>query len=375
MPPLNLLIKPASGSCNLRCRYCFYADETENRACANFGRMSLDTAKVMVDKALAYAEGMCTFAFQGGEPSLMGVEFFRQLTEYIQGKSKNLQIQYAFQTNGTLLDEEWAAWFRDNRVLVGVSLDGPRDIHDRYRVDKDGKGTFQRVMSAVRLLERERVEYNILSVVTGTMARSGQKVYNFFQKNGLSWQQYIECLSPIGEVPGGQDYALTSQRYEQFLKAVFDAWYRDRKAGHNVYNRYFENLLMMMDGQNAETCAMQGVCGRQWVIEADGSVYPCDFYALDQWRLGSVWTDSFAAMEERRQASGFVEWSRQVPEECRNCRWFGLCRNGCRRNREPVTADHTNRNYFCAAYQGFLEYAYPRLLEIYRLVKTGAFPR
>ena len=117
---------------------------------------------------------------------------------------------------------------------------------------------------------------------------------------------------------------------------------------------------------------MRGFCSPQWVIEADGSVYPCDFYALDQWRLGSVLTDSFEAMEQARQQSGFIAWSQQVPAECRSCRWGALCRNGCRRNREPVTADSTGKNYFCSAYKNFLEYAYPRLAEVYQMLRRQA---
>lgn len=371
MPPLSLLIKPASGSCNLRCKYCFYTNEAENRACASYGRMSKETMHTIVDKAMAYGDRACTFAFQGGEPTLMGLDFYRDLSAYTSAhpNPKRLRIQYAFQTNGILIDDDWAAWFAENHVLVGVSLDGPKDIHDRYRVDAQGKGTFQRVMAAIRILETHRVEYNILTVVTAATARSSQQIYNFFKKNKLPYQQYIECLDPIGEVPGGQPYSLTPGRYETFLKNLFDAWYLDMKAGRRVYNRYFENLLLMLDGQCAESCNLRGTCGPQWVFEADGSVYPCDFYALDKWRLGNICTDSFEEMEAQRQTSGFVAWSQPVPEDCKACRWYPLCRNGCRRHREPVTAEGTNRNYFCSAYRNFLDYAYPRLVEIYRMLR------
>lgn len=374
MPPLSLLIKPASGSCNLRCRYCFYTDEAENRAVASMGRMTLSTMRTLADKALAFADGGCTFAFQGGEPTLMGVDFFRAVSDYVDAhpNPKRVRVHYAFQTNGMLLDNAWAEWFAENHVLVGISLDGTKDIHDRYRLDKDGRGTFNRVMAAIRLLERHHVEYNILTVVTAATARSGRQVYNFFKKNHLGYQQYIECLDPIGEPPGGHAYSLTPERYETFLKSLFDAWYLDMKAGRYVYIRYFENLLMILDGQEPESCNMRGFCGSQWVIEADGSVYPCDFYALDQWRLGSILTDSFTSMEQVRQQLGFTEWSRQVPAECRSCRWFILCRNGCRRSREPVTAGSTEKNHFCGAYRNFLEYAYPRLAEIYQLLRRQA---
>lgn len=369
MPALSLLIKPASGSCNMRCRYCFYADEQDKREVYSYGRMSMDTMKQLVDKAMEYADHECTFAFQGGEPTLVGLDFYRELVAYVKAhrNPKRLRIHYALQTNGYLINEEWAQFFAKNHFLIGVSLDGTREIHDRYRVDAEGKGTYQKVMAAIRLLERCHAEYNILTVVTAASARNAQKIYNFFKKNKIGYQQYIECLDPIGEVPGQHEYSLTPEKYEQFLKSIFDAWYLDMKSGTYVYNRYFENLMMILDGQRPESCSMNGTCGVQWVIEADGSAYPCDFYALDEWRLGNINTDRFEDMDLRREELGFIQWSRQIPEECRSCRWFGLCRNGCRRNREPVTETCTGVNYFCPAYKGFFEYAYPRLAEIYQL--------
>ena len=374
MPPISLLIKPASGSCNMRCRYCFYTDEAENRAVASMGRMTPEAMRLIADKALAWADGDCTFAFQGGEPSLAGLDFFRGLTDYVSAhpNPRGVRVHYAFQTNGYALDEAWAQWFAQNKVLVGISLDGPKELHDRYRVDREGKGTFNRVMAAIRLLEKHGVDFNILTVVSAANARRGQQVYSFFKKQDFRYQQYIECLDPIGEVQGGHEYSLTPERYEAFLKSMFNAWYQDMRAGRYVYNRYFENLMMLLTGQAPESCNLRGVCAPQWVIEADGSVYPCDFYALDQWRLGNILTDSFETMEEVRQTSGFVEWSRRLPEDCKACRWLPLCRNGCRRNREPVTADSTGKNYFCAAYKHFLEYACPRLMEICQLLRQRA---
>ena len=377
MPPISLLVKPASGSCNMRCRYCFYTDETENRTVPSMGVMSIETMKTMVDKALIFADGDCSFAFQGGEPSLAGLPFFRALTDYVKDhpNPKKVRVHYSFQTNGYNLNEDWAKWFVENQVLVGISLDGPKEIHDRYRVDHAGKGTYQKVMSSIQLFNKYHVDYNILTVVTSATSRHGQQVYNFFKKNDFRYQQYIECLDPIGEVQGGYEYSLTPERYEEFLKTTFDSWYLDMKSGRYVYNRYFENLMMIIAGQGAESCNMRGVCGAQWVIEADGSVYPCDFYALDEWYLGNINQDSFETMEQQRQTLGFIEWSKQIPEDCKNCRYFGLCRNGCRRNREPVTSTSTQKNYFCSAYKNFIEYAYSRLAEIYQMLVRRANQR
>ncbi len=373
MPALSLLIKPASGNCNMRCRYCFYADELDNREIRSYGKMSVDTMHTIVDKAMEYGDYECTIAFQGGEPTLAGLDFYRDLVAYVTAHEnpKKLKIHYALQTNGYLINEEWAAFLGENHFLVGVSLDGLKEIHDRYRLDAAGKGTYQRVISAIRLLEKHQVEYNILTVVTAATARNGQKIYNYFKKNHFGYQQYIECLDPIGEEPGQHEYSLTPEKYGEFLKSMFDAWYLDMRSGTYVYNRYFENLMMIMAGQQPESCNMRGVCGKQWVFEADGSVYPCDFYALDQWRLGNIQENSFEEMDEKRDELGFIQWSMRQQEDCQKCRWFGLCRNGCRRNREPVTVEHTNRNYFCKSYQMFFEYAYPRLEEIYQLYMAG----
>ena len=373
MPALSLLIKPASGNCNMRCRYCFYADELDNREIRSYGKMSVDTMHTIVDKAMEYGDYECTIAFQGGEPTLAGLDFYRDLVAYVTAHEnpKKLKIHYALQTNGYLINEEWAAFLGENHFLVGVSLDGIKEIHDRYRLDAAGKGTYQRVISAIRLLEKHQVEYNILTVVTAATARNGQKIYNYFKKNHFGYQQYIECLDPIGEEPGQHEYSLTPEKYGEFLKSMFDAWYLDMRSGTYVYNRYFENLMMIMAGQQPESCNMRGVCGKQWVFEADGSVYPCDFYALDQWCLGNINKNSFEEMDQKRDGLGFIQWSMRQQEDCQKCRWFGLCRNGCRRNREPVTAEHTNRNYFCKSYQMFFEYAYPRLAEIYQLYMAG----
>lgn len=373
MPALSLLIKPASGNCNMRCRYCFYADELDNREIRSYGKMSVDTMHTIVDKAMEYGDYECTIAFQGGEPTLAGLDFYRDLVAYVTAHEnpKKLKIHYALQTNGYLINEEWAAFLGENHFLVGVSLDGLKEIHDRYRLDAAGKGTYQRVISAIRLLEKHQVEYNILTVVTAATARNGQKIYNYFKKNHFGYQQYIECLDPIGEEPGQHEYSLTPEKYGEFLKSMFDAWYLDMRSGTYVYNRYFENLMMIMAGQQPESCNMRGVCGKQWVFEADGSVYPCDFYALDQWCLGNINKNSFEEMDQKRDELGFIQRSMRQQEDCQKCRWFGLCRNGCRRNREPVTAEHTNRNYFCKSYQMFFEYAYPRLEEIYQLYMAG----
>lgn len=362
MPPLTVLIKPASGSCNMRCTYCFYADETQNRATENYGMMSEATLEAVVRECLARAEGSCSFGFQGGEPTLRGLDFFRRCTALVERyRPRGLAVSYFLQTNGLLLDEAWAAFFREYHFLIGLSLDGDRDLHDACRPDAAGKGTFSRVLGAARLLDRFGVDYNVLTVVTARTARSIRHIYRFFMKNGLVYQQYIPCLDPLGEARGLHPWSLTPQAYGDFLIRLFDEWYADRRAGRFVYIRYFENLAALMLGRPPESCGMLGRCGPQLVVEADGSAYPCDFYMLDDYRLGNFNTDSLPQMEARREQTGFLQESLRGLDRCRTCRWARLCRGGCRRDRQGTALHDIGQNYFCPAYLRFFEYAAPKL--------------
>lgn len=201
--PIHLLIKPASGNCNLRCAYCFYADITEKRETPSFGMMSEETLEAVVRKALERAQGEVTFAFQGGEPTLSGLPFFRRFVELVRAhNTRNLTVHSAIQTNGILLDGEWAAFLAENRFLVGLSLDGTAAVHDLHRVDARGEGTHKRLMAAVRTLQAHKVEFNVLTVVTAKAAREIRSIYAFFRRNQLLYQQYIPCLDPLGEARG-----------------------------------------------------------------------------------------------------------------------------------------------------------------------------
>ena len=322
MPPLSILVKPASSACNLRCSYCFYADEASIRSVPNYGRMPAQVSSALIEGAMGAAEGAVSFLFQGGEPTLAGLEFYRDFVSRVhKAAPPGLAVQYAIQTNGTLLDAEWCRFFREHRFLVGLSRDGA------------GKGTYDRVVRAARLLERAGVEYNVLTVVTGYLARHIRSVFAALCRDGFRFQQYIPCLDPLGEERGGQGYSLSPAQYGEFLNTLFDLWY----------------------------------CGLQYLVEADGSVYPCDFYGLDEFLLGNVLQNSWTELDRAREELGFIRDSQRVPEQCGRCRWYPLCRNGCRRDR-LAGEDGLGRNYYCDAYAGFFSYALPRLRKAYALL-------
>ena len=374
MPPLSILIKPASSACNLRCAYCFYADEASIRAVPNYGLMPREVGRALIEKAVGAAEGSITFLFQGGEPTLAGLDFYRDFVTCVGEKAPStLAVQYAIQTNGILLDEGWCRFFQENRFLVGLSLDGTRECHDRFRRDGAGKGTYSRVVRSARLLEEAGVEYNVLTVVTGHLARHIQSVFSALCRGGFRFQQYIPCLDPLEEARGGQGYSLPPEQYEGFLKTLFDLWYRELEQGRYWSIRYFDNLVWMLNGHAPEQCSMQGCCGLQYLVEADGSVYPCDFYGLDAYRLGNILHDSWAELDRAREEAGFVEASRHVPQECKSCQWYFLCRNGCRRDR-VVEKDGLGRNYYCRAYAGFFAYALPRLRQVQNMLNNELAP-
>jgi uncharacterized protein len=372
MPQLSLLIKPASSLCNLDCRYCFYHDVADKRTTASHGIMDDSTLEALVRLALFFADGQCTFAFQGGEPTLAGLDFYRRLTELQREfNTKHVQIQNAIQTNGIAIDAEWARFLAKHRFLTGISLDGPREIHDSNRSDSKGRGSFDRVMTAIANLRAAGADFNILSVVTGWSARHAEKIYRFFRREGFSFLQFIPCLDPLGEEPFKQAHSLTPERFGSFLVALFDLWYKDAVQGNPVSIRWFDNLAGMMLGAPPESCGMSGCCTCQFVVEADGSVYPCDFYVLDEWRAGNILTDGFPEMRASSDVERFIRSSLPEDPSCAACAWKTLCRGGCRRYREPFKDGLPILNLHCEAYRRFFAHAVPGLREVAAMYSKG----
>lgn len=363
---VNFLIKPASSLCNLRCRYCFYADEAAHRTQPSLGVMADGTVDTLLTEAFCTVEpgGAVSFAFQGGEPTVAGLEFFRQFAARAHTLCpKGVKMHFSIQTNGTLLDEEWAEFFRQERFLVGLSLDGFKDLHDRCRVDAEGAGTWNRAARAARLLQSRGVEVNALCVVTGQCARSPEKAYNSLKKLGLRYLQFIACLDPIGVPRGCMPYSLTPEAYGRFLCRMFDLWYADWAAGRYCSVRLFEDYVHVLLGDGASTCAACGQCGAYFVVEADGSVYPCDFFVLDEWRMGRLGETPLSAMAHSERAAAFLQWGREKPAECAACRWHALCNGGCK-NDWAAGPDGRPHNYYCKAFDALLTHAAPRLMRI-----------
>jgi uncharacterized protein len=363
MPPLQLLIKPASGECDFRCRYCFYRAAVQSRAAREIGMMPLELIGSIVKRAMERAERSVSFVFQGGEPMLAGLDFFRHAARMQKAiNKKGLRVFNAIQTNGSLIDGEWARFFRDEGFLVGVSLDGYERLHDINRRDALGMPTFQKVMAGIDVLKLFSVEFNILTVVSAQSAHCADKIYRFFKKNGLLYQQFIPCLDPIGE-RGQKPYSLTPGGYTAFFTELFDSWFSDIISGEFIYIRHFENMLAVMRGYPPEHCGMSGRCAIQYAIEADGTVYPCDFYMYGDYYLGNLVEGGFDEIDARPEAGGFIKSSAAISPECSGCDYFFICRGGCRRDRDAGDGI-PGLNYYCAAYKAFYRHAIPKLASI-----------
>lgn len=365
---VNLLVKPASSLCNMRCRYCFYEDEAANRTEASLGVMSRDTAALLIRQALDAAgwDGSVSFAFQGGEPTVAGLDFFRDFTAMVEAQNTaRLPVAYALQTNGLALDAEWAEFLARRRFLTGISVDGDKDLHDAFRIDSAGKGTWTRVQKNLRLLQKAGVECNLLCVVTRRCAKSAVRTYHALQKTGVRYLQFIPCLDPLGEPRGRRPWSLTPEDYGTFLCSLFDEWYRDWAAGRYTSVRLFDDYVHLAMGLPAGTCATSGSCGAYFVIEADGSVYPCDFYVLDGWKLGALGETPLAAMGQGPLARQFLQEGLEHPAPCAACPWQDLCFGGCKRD-WTADADGRKQNYYCPAFRRFFDHAAPRLAQIAR---------
>lgn len=364
MRSLTFLIKPASSLCNMRCRYCFYEDISHNRAQKQMGIMTETTAERLISEAFrAIAPGgMITFLFQGGEPTLAGLDFFRRFLALEKKYAKaDIHCHHAIQTNGFCLTEEWCAFFREHHFLVGLSIDGTQAIHDSLRPDASGNGTWEKTVFALQLLDRFQVETNILCVVTAQVAKKAAQVYGSLTALGRHPMQFIPCLDPMEAERGTEFYSLKPDAYGKFLCSLFDCWYRDWKSGRYVSIRTFDDYLRILMRTSPSTCAASGACGSYLVAEGDGSLYPCDFYVLDQWRIGNIMEMGIQEALASPVSVRFVQEGAKPPESCRLCRYFPICRGGCRRDR---TQQQTN--YYCTSFQTFFAYSLPRLQEMAR---------
>ncbi len=352
MPPLSLMIKSASSLCNLSCEYCFYRDVSEHREHLGFGVMSKDTARILIEKALKYADGYgVAFAFQGGEPTLAGLDYFEYFVNTVNELNiKKSPVFYSMQTNGTVIDEKWAEFLSTNQFLVGLSLDGDFEAN-KFRKKPGGDSSFYTIIDTARLLEKYKVDFNILTVLTGYCAENIERIYSFFRFQRFGYLQFIPCLRPFGSTEKSELY-MTPDQYADFLIKLFNLYVKDYVRHQYVSIRQFDNWVRLYLGQPTEQCGIMGHCSHQFVSEANGNIYPCDFYCTDEYLLGNILDSDFRTMEHSETAANFIKESLVIPDRCKECKLYPICRGGgCKRTQQSED--------YCKAYKKFFTSCLP----------------
>lgn len=363
MKSISVLIKPSSGSCNVNCLYCFYKDLEESGDVANKGIMSILTMKNLINNVFVDLDDgdSVEFAFQGGEPTLLGVDFYEKFVSYVKTMNRpNVNVNYSFQTNGVLLDDDWCRFFNKNNFLIGLSLDGPAYINDKYRVDYKGNGIYEKIISVKNMFDKSDVEYNILSVLTNELATKPEEIWKFIKEQDIKYIQFIPCLNDINN-KSNSEYALTPENFAYFYKTIFQLW------ADSLYNDEYhsvgliEQLITLLSGQSIGSCSIRGTCSPQYVVEADGSVYPCDFYVLEKYNSGNINTDSLREIFYNSAMQGFLTSEKNISNYCKKCKYLTMCRGGCKRLKNAVYL--SDSEIFCG-YKSFLDSTIDEMLNI-----------
>ncbi len=368
--PFVVMAKPLGPVCNLNCGYCYYLGKTSLFPAGERFRMADEVLEGYVRSFIEASPGpVVQFVWHGGEPTLLGVEFYRRAHE--------LQERYLpsgwtcvnnLQTNGVLLDEEWCAFLAEHRFRVGISIDGPARFHDACRTDNAGRPTHRQVTRALRLLQRRGIHPDVLCTLNSVTASHPVEVYRFFLDHGVRWLQFLPVVQ---RTPGGgvSELSVTPEAMGAFLCTVFDEWVR-HDVGRIAVQTFVECLRVRM-GEPASLCVMAETCGRALAMEHDGSVYSCDHFVDPEHRLGEISTDGLAALVDGPEQAAFGRAKREgLPSCCRECPVLVVCNGGCPKDRFASTLDgEEGLNYLCAGYRRFYEHVTPYMTRMAALAR------
>lgn len=395
----HAMVKPTGSICNLDCTYCYYLHKKELLGSESKFQISDDILEMHIRQYIEGQDGPdVVFSWQGGEPTLLGVGFFEKVVELERKYKKPYQrVENDLQTNGTLLNEEWARFLRQHNFLVGLSIDGPEELHNAFRVAKNGSPTFDKVFAASELLHAYDVPFNSLTVVNRMNAQHPLEVYRFLRKRVRPREmQFIPCIEPKvfrsvapqkwdpntlpqydspAAHPGNPDSVVTDWSVDPddwgtFLCEIWDRWY-SRDYGR-VFINLFETAIAQWMGMEAQLCIYHEFCGKGVAVEHDGSLYSCDHYVYPEYRLGNIMDTSSSRLvfSERQQQFGFAK-SKSLPQYCRNCKYLFACNGECPKNRLIRTPDgEPGLNYLCSGLQKFWKHIDPYMNEIIARVKT-----
>ncbi len=376
------MVKPIGPQCNLDCTYCYYLSKEELLGAADGGRISVEMLETFIRQYFeSHNSKEVIFSWQGGEPTLLGVGFFRNVVE-LQKKycPKHVRCENDIQTNGTLLDDEWCAFLHEENILAGLSIDGPETLHNAYRKDRSGQGSFRAVFRAVQLLKKHNVNFATLSCVNRLTAKHPQEVYRFLRDEvGSRRMQFIPVVEPLNfrklapqhwdglrmplpgtpqARPGGdesvvEEWSVDPDDWGEFLCTVFDEWHR--KDVGKIYVNYFDAAIETWMGHVSPLCTQGPLCGKGLALERDGSLYACDHYVYPEYRVGNILEMPLSEMAFSEQQERFGRMKEaSLPEHCRRCEYEFACFGECPKNRFIKTPDgEPGLNYLCSGWKTF----------------------
>ena len=375
---IHVVAKPIGPLCNLDCEYCFYLEKKALFGSGEQYRMAeAILSRFIANYIASQPTPVVEFVWQGGEPTLLGIDFFRRVIELQKPYAGQKTITNSLQTNGTLLTDEWCEFLKKHNFMTGISLDGPKEIHDRYRRDPNGKGTFEQVMRGLRLLQKHNVEYNVLACVARETANQPLDVYRFFRDEGIEFIQFSpvverlpdECsarhglhlagppaLDTVEQQTHVTPWTVIPEEYGDFLIAIYEEWVRHDVGKIFVMN--FEWALNAWIGNPSPVCIHAKQCGRSVVLEHNGDVYACDHCVYPHYRLGNVVTDALSNMVEKSRQSGFgITKETALPQCCEGCDVLAACRGGCPKHRFVKTYyAEPGLHYLCPGYKNFFHH-------------------
>lgn len=360
------MIKPVCSTCNLDCIYCYY--KTKSRELYGTDTALKMSADLLEDFTVQYLRAMpeaCAFNWQGGEPLITGLDFFQKAVQ-LQKKHAcpNQLIKNNIQTNGTLLNEEWCRFFRENDFLVGVSIDGPETLHNRFRRDTAGQGTFPAAWTGLELLRKNNVEFNVLVTLNSENASKGREIYRFLVNRGVKYLQFIPILerNPDGSIT---DFSCSPRQLENFLGEVFACW-KERDIG-KISVRFIDDLLHYLFSGMAPICCNSRECANAFVLEWNGDLFACDHFVFKDWLIGNIKNNSLVELIDNSTVKKFTKLKTDLPEECRRCDYLQYCNGGCPKHHVPIGTDPGRVNYFCPAYKTFFAAALDELKHIVKV--------
>jgi uncharacterized protein len=378
-PVFNVMVKPAGPACNLACKYCFYLDKTQFFSDNETFRMSDDILEKFTKDYIEALENIpeINYSWQGGEPTILGVDFFRKAIDLQKKYANGKKITNALQTNGTLIDDEWCEFFKENNFLIGVSIDGPRDLHDTFRIDKKNKGSFDDVVRGIELFKKHKIDFNALTVVNQLNSQHPLKVYHFLKNLGVEFIQFIpiveqKVFEPENEVQAGvTDLSVKPKEFGKFLSKIFDEWVT--KDVGKTFVQQFDAALGNWLGVGGAVCVYSAICGNSVILEHNGDLYSCDHFMYPDYKLGNIMEKD---LREMVYSDFQIQFGRdkflKLPTQCKECKVIFACRGGCPKHRFLKTSkNEKGLNYLCKGYKYFYLHIAPAMDKMAKLLNEG----